>query len=108
MAKTVNFEYEGTQFRLGFNRETVAVTEERGFHLNEAENTPINSMKELFKGSFIMNHPKTRSKLIDDIWDALPNKGDLLNVLVEAYADAYNALYAEPSEEKKVVWTVEG
>lgn len=112
MAKTITFTYKKTAYTLEYTRETVSLLEQNGLSLSDVQNItdrPITSMKMLFTGAFLAHHRKAASitTLIDEIWETIPNKEELIGNLVEMYAEPIESMMSEPEEEKgKTTWTV--
>jgi hypothetical protein len=112
MAKTITFTYKKTAYTLEYTRETVSLLEQNGLSLSDVQNIldrPITSMKMLFTGAFLAHHRKAASitTLMDEIWETIPNKDELIGNLVEMYAEPIDSMMSEPEEEKgKTVWTV--
>ena len=111
MAKTITFTYKKTAYTLEYTRETVTMLEQNGLSLDDVRNItgkPMTVMMMLFRGAFIAHHRKaaTIDNLMDEIWDSIPDKQDLINTLVEMYTEPLDALLNEPAEEGKTKWTV--
>lgn len=106
MSKQISFEYKGTNYTLEFNRKTVQAMERDGFIVQEIESKPMTALPMLFAGAFRMHHRFIKRELIDEIYDAMPNKDDLIGKLAEMYNEPLVALLNEPEEgsEKKVEW----
>lgn len=112
MAKTITFTYKKTAYTLEFTRETVSMLEQNGLSLDDVQNIskrPITSMKMLFRGAFLVHHKKAASidNLIDEIWETIPDKHELIENLVEMYIEPVDSLLNDPEDEKvKTTWTV--
>lgn len=105
MSKQISFEYKGTNYTLEFNRKTVQAMERDGFVVQEIESKPMTALPMLFAGAFRMHHRFIKRELIDEIYDAMPNKDDLIGKLAEMYNEPLVSLLNEPEEsEKKVEW----
>ena len=105
MSKQISFEYKGTNYTLEFNRKTVQAMERDGFVVQEIETKPMTALPMLFAGAFRMHHRFVKRELIDEIYDAMPNKDDLIGKLAEMYNEPLVSLLNEPEEsEKKVEW----
>lgn len=103
MAKEIHFPYGGTEYTLKFTLNSVKVLEQAGFVLEEIETKPTVRVQQLFEGAFIANHRGIKRKTIDDIWNTLKRKDDLVTALVEMYADARNSLVEDEGNED---WTI--
>lgn len=109
MADCINLTYDGKTYELAFTRESVKQMERGGFRLNDLLNgNQMATMSDmLFHGAFAARNPKLKRKVIDDIYDHLSNKADLLAALVELYAEPLSTLTdkaAVEDEEKNVSW----
>lgn len=107
MATTIKFEYDGRNYVLGYSRRAVQQMSDSGFTLDKFADDAVGYHKALFTGAFIQYHRNTQRSVIDDIWDNLPNKEELLKVLVEMYSETTSTMFADPKDEaKKVEWEV--
>lgn len=86
MTKKINFVYNGKNYCLEFTRSSVKMMEKRGFVVGDVLSKPISMLPELFAGAFLANHPFTRRKEIDEIYDKFDDKGELVNALAEMYS----------------------
>ena len=106
MAKTLNFEYDGTQYTLEFTKGTVRQMENNGFIASDIDDKPMTILPDLFAGAFLAHHRFTKRPLINEIYKAMPDKGMLIRCLIEMYNEPLAKLIEEPkSEEGNVVWT---
>lgn len=85
MANRIKFVYDEKPYVLEFTRNSVKEMERKGFRAAEVIEKPMSLLPELFAGAFIANHPFVRRKLIDEIYNAFDDKGELLNALCEMY-----------------------
>lgn len=109
MAKTVSFDYKNTHYTLGFNRNTAVILEQQGFSREALGDKPNTYIPMLFYGSFAQYHKGIKRNTVDAIYDALPNKQDLIMALVEAYLEVGNSLFDEPEgDEGNVTWVQNG
>lgn len=103
---TVNFTYKGTDYSLGFNRKSVKSLESQGFELEKLGSMPQTMIPLLFNGAFAANHKNIKRKLIDEIWEALGDKTDLILELTELYAETINDLMTDGDDEGEMIaWT---
>ena len=109
MARTVSFDYKNTHYTLGFNRNTVVLLEQQGFSVDAMENKPNIYIPLLFNAAFAQYHRGAKRNLIDEIYGKLPNKRDLIRVLLEAYVETSNSLFDEPDgDEGNLAWEQNG
>lgn len=107
MAKTIEFDYENQHYVLEYNRRSVEVLESRGFNLADIDSKPMLTLPRLFEGAFIAHHRFVKKNVIDKIYEAMPNKDELFENLVEMYQEPINTLVEEPDEKgKNIDWTV--
>lgn len=100
--RTINFTYKNVDYTLGFTLATIEQMERSGFVLKELDTKTATRAQELFYGAFIANHKGIKRKLVDEIYEALGNKEDLIVALIELYNEAANSLL----EEGNVGWTM--
>ena len=87
---------EGNEYKLDFNRKTVASMENSGFILDlDKPNTMIDS---LFYGALQMYHKRIDREKARKIWDDQGNKEGLLTALVKLYQKPLEDLMAEPDD----------
>lgn len=107
MAKQLKFEYKGVEYTLEFNKKSVETMEKQGFKASEITDKPMSTLPLLFSGAFIMHHRFVKKKLIDEIYEHMTNKEDLIGNLAEMYNEPIESLVSEPEEgaEGNVTWT---
>lgn len=105
MSKTMEFSYDGKEYKLEFTKRTVKQMADEGFVLNEISDKPMLLM-DLFRGAFLANHRSTKRDVIEEIYQHMPNKDKLIEKLAEMYNDPLEGLMEEPSQDdaKKVSW----
>lgn len=94
----------GNEYKLEFNRKTVASMEGNGFVMNlEAPNTMIDA---LFYGAFQMWHKRIDRDRVREIWKEQRGKEKLLTALVKEYQKPLEDLMAEPEgdEDENPTW----
>ncbi len=106
MAKQLNFTFDGKDYVLEFTRRTVADMEKKGFVASDITDKPMTTLPALFAGAFLAHHRFIKSDVIDDIYDHLTKKEDLIGKLAEMYNEPIMSLVAEPEDSKgNVDWT---
>lgn len=103
MAKTINFVFEGKDYTLEFTRETVK-SFERIYDINELPKKPVTMLPELFACAFKAHHPSVRREVIDEIYENLGNRMELVQRLGEMYNDTVETLLE--SGQGNVEWGV--
>jgi hypothetical protein len=105
MAKTINFEYQGVDYTLEFTRKSIETMERQGFVAGDIVEKPMLTLPTLFAGAFLAHHRYVKRDTIDQIFDKLTNKQELIGKLAEMYNDPIIALMDEPGEnEGNVKW----
>lgn len=98
MAKTITFNFEGTEYTLEFTRASVATLEKQGFNINDISDKPLTTLPALFTGAFIAHHRFVKRDVVDRIFDKMTNKKDLVMRLAEMYNETIESLVDEPEE----------
>ncbi len=106
MSKHIMLEYEGKEYTLEFTRRSIEMLERRGFKISDVTNRPMSVLPDLFNGAFLANHAGTKRKVIDEIFDRISNKQDLIAKLAELYNEPLEALIdgENVSEDQKITW----
>lgn len=105
MSKSITFSYGGTDYTLVFTKATRRRMENSGFDLDNYSAKTMTTCERLFSGAFLAKHPFAKQDVIDEIFDAMPNKDKLLEKLVDMYQDPLLELMKEPDDSaKKVEW----
>ena len=89
---TINF--NGSDYKLEFNRKTVSAMEDSGFVLDM--DRPNTFVDRLFYGAFQMHHKKIDREFVRKIWVAQRDKDGLVTALVKEYRKPLDELMAEP------------
>lgn len=91
------------EYKLEFNRKTVAAMENNGFQLDlDRPNTMIDN---LFYGAFQMHHKRIDREFVRKIWDQQRKKEDLVTALVKLYQQPLDDLMAEPEgDDENPTW----
>ena len=104
MAKKIEFEVDGVDYTLEFSRRTQAQMERAGFRLDQLGDQPTVMIPMLFRGAFMMHHPRIKEEMTNHIYKVLGNKEELISELIQCYSDVTETLFEEPEEGKKVAW----
>ena len=104
MSKIV-LNYEKDEYVLEYSRQSVKQIEGQGFVLNELQSKPMTMIPLLFEGAFIKNCRGTKRKVIDKIYESIPDKTALIEALIEMYADTMSSLM-DDNDEGNVTWTL--
>lgn len=102
---TIKISYENEPYILEYDRASVEHMINRGLTREEIINNPF-SYPELFYGAFRKNYPYVNRKVTDKIWEKLPNKEQIISVLIDMYAEPIQALVADPEDQGNVTWEI--
>lgn len=100
---TINFTYQGKEYRLGFSRQSVRQLEGQGFKIGEIGDMPASMIPVFFYGAFQLNHRGIKRKLADEIWKVIGNKNDLILALGELYAETIEDLMSDGDDEGETI-----
>ena len=112
MSTQIAITYQNKEYKLEYSRQSVRQIENAGFVLDEIGTKPVNMIPLLFYGAFLKNHTGIKRKLVDEIFDKIPNKLDeengIVPKLIEMYSETVNTLSTGDSvdEGNAVAWTV--
>lgn len=104
MATKISFTYDGKDYCLEFTRQSVKTMENRGFSVNRFLDAPMTVLPELFAGAFLANHKYTDRKLIDEIFDKMTDKKQLVETLSNMYNEPLEALMTDGDEGNGIAW----
>lgn len=105
MAKKISFMYDGKDYTLEYTRKSIEIMERQGFNVNDISEKPMTTLPALFAGAFLAHHKWVKKDVIDEIYNRMENKQDLLQKLTEMYNEPIEALFEEPKEsEGNVSW----
>ena len=104
MSKIV-LKHEKDEYVLEYNRQSVKQMEGQGFSLEELQSKPMTMIPLLFEGAFIKNCRGTKRKVIEKIYEGVPDKTSLMEALIEMYADTMSTLM-DDNDEGNVTWTL--
>ena len=103
----VSLSYKGKDYVLGYNRRTASAIESQGFNLESLTAQPSVMIPMLFYGAFAKNHTGIKRNLVDEIFDNLSGKRELIQLLAEMYAETVNTLMEDAPEAKgNAIWEV--
>ena len=106
MSKQVRFTYDDKEYCLEFTRKSVETMERQGFVADDIRTKPMLTLPALFRGAFLANHSSVKRDKIDEIYNKMTNKGELIGKLAELYNEPILALVDEPEEnEGNLDWT---
>lgn len=100
----INLTYDTKEYTLEYSRQSVKTMEAQGFVLDELTTKPMTMIPLLFSGAFIKNHRGMKRALIDEIFDAISDKSNLMEALMELYAETLSTLTEATTEEGNATW----
>lgn len=109
MNTKIQFTYKDVPYVLEYNRMAIKQMEASGFSLEEFTKKPMINIDIAFKGLFLKNHKRTNEKLIEEIYDKLGNRDQLIEKIGVMLTESYNSLLDdEENAEGNIAWdTVE-
>lgn len=105
MSKQIKFKYEGIDYVLEYNRESISLIESKGFTLSEFTAKPMLMLPLAFSGLFLKNHKRTKQSTVDNIYDSFKDKEKLVGVIVDMLSEAYDTL---TDNEGNIEWEIVG
>lgn len=109
MANAVTFTYKNTNYTLDFDRNTAVLLEQQGFKVDEVGDKPNTYIPMLFYYSFAKYHRGIKRNLVDEIFEIMPKKSELIKALIELYLETGNSLFDEPEgDEGNLTWEQNG
>lgn len=107
MNKKIEFNYDGKDYVLEYNRKAVEIMENNGLKIKEIEDKPLSTINILWAGAFLKNHKNEKADTIQKIYESIPNKMELNAALVEMFSETYLMEIGDSDnvdETKKVKW----
>ena len=106
MNKQLRFTYKDKEYCLEYTRASVVQMEKQGFVASDIQTKPMSTLPTLFAGAFIANHKFVKREVIDEIYEKMTKKDELIGKLAEMYSEPIMALMEEPEEnEGNLNWT---
>jgi len=102
----ITMKYSGKDYTLEFNRQSVKMIESQGFVAAELTQQPVTMIPLLFQGAFAKNHKGLKRATIDEIYEGIANKSELISALVEMYSETVSTLNGDSEDEGNVSWAV--
>lgn len=101
----ITFTANDTEYCLEYTKRTVKIMEDKGFAPSKILDAPMTYLPELFAGAFLAHHRYTKREVIDEIYDSMCGKNELVGVLVDMYNEPIRALTADNEEGNSIAWT---
>lgn len=83
---------DNADYILEYDRESITYLEKIGFSLEDYSKKPASMMPLLFKGAFYKNHKYIKQSEIDDIYNNISRKTELMNKLIGMLGESYEDL----------------
>ena len=100
----ITITYDDRKYLLTYTRETARALQSSGFDITELRAKPNVMIPMLFRGAFLANHRDAKTKLLDEIFDSLPSRTELIAELVGMYQECVDSLFDEPSSGGNATW----
>ena len=105
MSGKINFSCDGNNYTLEYTRKSVKLMEAKGFSIDSIDTKPVTAIPDLFAGAFLAHHKFLKRNVIDEIFDRIENKSELISELVGMYSDTILSLMSDDEEsEKNIQW----
>lgn len=111
MNKQIKLTFKGKDYTLEYNRNSIKQIEAEGFSINSFADKPAIMLPLAFKGAFLSKHRYLRQEIIDEIYDNLSNKQNMITVLSQMIGDCYSSLMGNienNDDEGNAQWEIVG
>lgn len=105
MNKKIVITHNEITYTLEYSRRAIVEMERSGFSLTEITGKPMTMLPALFAGAFLTNHRSTKKSVIEEIYDSLRDKDDLISKLAEMYNEPILTLVEDPEKEGNATWS---
>ena len=109
MSKHIKFKYDNKEYTLEYNRKSVADIEAMGFVASEISTKMATMLPLAFKGAFLMHHANLKNSVVEEMFEAIPDRDKLLGSLSSMIAECYQSLLSDENENensKNVSWEI--
>ena len=101
----ITFDYEGTEYTMEFDRDTVAQTEKVfDITIGDVRDGKIGAFEGLFYGAFLKHHPNMKPATVENFMRLMPDKMSLFRNLAIMYMNCVNTLLEDPEPGKAIGW----
>lgn len=101
----IKFNYEGTEYIMEFDRDTVAQTEKMfDISIGDVRDGKISAFEGLFYGAFLKHHPNIKQTTVDNFMKLMPDKQGIFRNLAMMFGNCVNTLLDEPDEGNAISW----
>lgn len=107
MSKKIEFNYNGKDYVLEYNRKAIEFIERQGFMLTELATKPMLMLPMAFEGLFFKNHKNIKASEVNEIYDKFTNKDALISTIAEMLNETYSSLHDDPEDDEgNIDWKV--
>lgn len=108
-ASQIHFTYKDVPYTLEYDRNSIVQLEQAGLEINEFLKKPLVNTDLIFKGAFLKHHRNTKESIINEIYDNLNNRNELIGKLVVMIDDCYSTLLDDTeNKEGNITWDTTG
>ena len=107
MNKKIEFNYEGKDYTLEYDRKSIKIMEANGLKINDIAEQPVSMIEILWQGAFLKNHKNEKTETIEKIYEKIPNRSDLNAGLISMFTETYTSLIGDSDEKddsKNIEW----
>ena len=102
----ITISYDKKDYVLEYSRQSVRTMEAQGFVLDDIAAKPMMTIPMLFQGAFIKNHRGIKRNLMDEIYEEINNKTDLITALMEMYTETLSTLMDDKADAGNATWAM--
>ena len=102
----ITISYDKKDYVLEYSRQSVRTMEAQGFVLDDIAAKPMMMIPMLFQGAFIKNHRGIKRNLMDEIYEEISNKTDLITALMELYTETLSTLMDDKADAGNATWAM--
>lgn len=95
---------DGKEYLLEYDKETIMIMEKKGFNIQTVDEQAMNMYPLIFQGAFLKNHKYMKSTEINEIFDNISNRRELMSKLMEMIADQYQSLMGDNGDKGNLGW----
>jgi hypothetical protein len=95
---------DGKEYILEYDKEAIVIMEKKGFNLQNVDGQTMNMYPLIFQGAFYKNHKYMKSAEIDEIFNNISNRRELMSKLMEMIADQYQELIGDNGDKGNLGW----
>ena len=97
--KQITIKHDDKQYTLEFTRNSVRKLEQAGFVIQDIQAKPATLIPMLFEGAFVSKHKYIKKDVVEEIYNNLENKDEIIGALAEMYQDTLLSIISNTDEE---------